>query len=693
MRLHRRCSSDGRRSLRPSRTSRDHPSCTAAGSSGKSALLRTAQRQFDDSTARRAVLISIFTIGGEGHPEHLWSTLWPRLADVGIVAEGRPEGDQAEAVHQAVLSWIREKPNRALLIMLDEADAFLEADSQGNRFHNIDRCRRLMLESDRRVKFVFAGLHRTARYDTLPNQPLAHLGQPVLVGPLRPQAAYDLLTKPLGALGFRFADSTSPARVLALANNMPALLQLFGEALISHLTSRTVGADASPTQILDSDIDDVFADPQLRASFRHKYVLTLNLDHRYLVLSYVVAHEAYERGIGESLTLTALSASARSFWPEGFANCTPDELLGLVGECVDLGILTEDEGSYRMRTPTVLRLLGTVEEVREVLLTASERLTVTSAGDSTSYRRRLTGKRLRAPLTERQIGKIFNARGRVIPVAGSAALGVELVPACLEQAGSEGPTRVAAVRRINNANPASVRHALRMTKGRVLFVVDQRHAPPALVKDILLAAEEAFDQSASDATLALVVGPPSAPIWINLAERVDLTRLDRVGLRLLCDEENLPFHDDADRDRLLALTGGWPTLVDQVVTMARGSGLVPSRDQLLKQFEHWFAVPQRYESHLSTVLGSPDSAADVPRTLAAALRIIAPVVDVSGATQEDLCDFLLSEGVGESFQQSAFHALGDVITTLTALGCLVPEPDGMLRCEPVLARALGLIPR
>ena len=197
------------------------PSMVSGGRQlGKSALLRTAERQFRDSgSARESVLTSLFTVGSDGDATKLWLSLWPLLAERNIVSGDAPPTGAGTAIHTGILSWLAGDSNRSLLILLDEADAFLDADAAGNRFTNVEWCRRIMEDSGRRAKVVFAGLHRTARFDSLPNQPLSHFGPAIVVGPLRPQHAYDLLTRPLQAVGFRFEDDSTPARVLALANN------------------------------------------------------------------------------------------------------------------------------------------------------------------------------------------------------------------------------------------------------------------------------------------------------------------------------------------------------------------------------------------------------------------------------------------------------------------------------------------
>ncbi|HEY0699828.1 MAG TPA: hypothetical protein VGD43_18700, partial [Micromonospora sp.] len=557
---------------------------------GKSALLRAAARRFrEGGPARHAVLTTVFTVGGDGQPERLWYALWPLLHRLEIVEETPPGGDIAAVVHESILRWLDADLSRALLILLDEADAFLDADAAGNRFTHVDWCRRIMLDSRRRAKVVFAGLHRTARFENLPNQPLSHLGRPVTVGPLRPQHAYDLLTLPLAALGFTFADRVAlPARILAMANNMPALLQLFGAALVAHLTAQPVPPDGPPQQITQTDVDAVFNDAELREAFRDKYVLTLNLDHRYLVIAYSVAAAAHEHGIDASLSLVELSETCREMWPAGFGDCRADAFRGLVTECVDLGVLALDGGRYRLRTPTVLRLLGTEEEVLETLYFAPERLTVPSASDAGSYRRRLGHGAARSPLTERQFGQLFSARRSVVTVTGSAALGVDSVLGAIEAARDEGAARIGAVRRCATATPDGIRATVaRVGTDGTLVLVDGRNLAPAALTALLTAAENAVEEARPDVTVVVSASVGNVVAWAGRSQRIELARVDTAGLRLWCDEDNLPFRDDEARARLLAATGGWPAVVTRAVEFAAASPPAASGGRLLVDVGAW----------------------------------------------------------------------------------------------------------
>ncbi|MGY1659652.1 hypothetical protein ACI78Q_00320 [Geodermatophilus sp. SYSU D00705] len=653
---------------------------------GKSALLREAQRRFIESgTARHAVLTSLFTVGGHGDPERLWLTLWPELHRAGVVGETAPAGDLGELVHAAVLRWLEGNASRALLILLDEADAFLDADAVDARFAHVDRCRRIMLESGGRVKFVFAGLHRTARFESLPNQPLAHLGRPIVVGPLRPQHALELLTEPLAALGFEFADpETLPARILALANNMPALLQLFGAALMEHMAAQPVPADGPPQMVTAEDVDVVFADADLRAAYRDKYVLTLNLDHRYLVIAYAIAAAAHEHGIDYSLSLLELSEECRAHWPAGFAACGADDFRGLVAECVDLGVLAADGGRYRLRTPSVLRLLGTEEEVLETLYSAPDRLTVPTASDAGSHRRPF-GEAGRSPLTERQLGRLFDARRQVLAITGSAALGVGAVVAAVEAAHASGAMWLGALTRCHTVTPDGVRaEVAKAATDATLVLADARAASTDALAALFTAAEAAVDTASVDVTVAVICAPGNAPAWVTRSVRIDLARVDEAGLRLWCDQDNLPFPDEASRARLAAVTGCWPKVLAHTVALAAAGSPAPGATRLLEDTATWLNADAGTRLPADAGIGA-DSAA-----LRAVFATAAELTSEHGEQPDEVAAVLADDAaLTDVVTAAGFSGVAAAVDTLLALGCLAVASDGRVQAEPVLAAAVA----
>ena len=646
---------------------------------GKSALLRMAQRRFDDAPDNRAVLASIFTVGADANPEKLWRDLWPKLAEVGVVQEVRPTGDLAELTHDAIVAWIKADEHRSLLVMLDEADAFLEADAEDNRFTHVDWWRKIRDDSDRRVKVVFAGLHRTARFDSLSNQPLGHLLNAVLVGPLGPQPAHNLLVRPLAALGYRFEDPiATPARVLAQANNMPALLQLFGAALVSHLSSRAAPVDQPWSLITDEDVDAVFANADLSERFRDKYVLTLNLDHRYMVIAYLVALSAYERGLGTSMTLQELYDRAEETWPAGFAECRFDGFRGLVDECIDLGILAVDAGRYRMRTPTVQRLLGTDIQLMDALTDADAVLVPPSKRDVASYRRPMgpDGNR-RMPLTERQLGEVYRGRSRVLVVSGSAQLGAGRVLDSLEQVDRGGTQRLA-LHRLSSTDPRHIRKNLaRAANQPLLAVADLRTATVGEVREFLAEGRDEAD-SFPDSTLALLVTEATAPAWIGHDARVDLSRVDSSGFRFWAEEYLPVFANESSRAEALAATGGWPMVLEAFVGSPNRTA--PLSEQTALRFVE------------SAGLAGPRGRGSVAAVLTEAFSTVMQLTDGQAEYEDEIRMFLDDEEpLADLADEAGFDDVGRVLDTLLALDCLVRDKSGRIQPEPALSAALRLV--
>jgi hypothetical protein len=654
---------------------------------GKSALLRRAAQEFSAAgSSRVAVLTSIYTVGGDGDPERLWITVWPRLAEFGIVSGPVPAENPAAATHDAIVRWIRADREHSLLVLLDEADAFLDSDAAGNRFANVHWCRQIMLDTERRAKIVFAGLHRTARFESLPNQPLSHFGKPISIGPLRPQHAHDLLVRPLAALGFRFADQiATPARVLAQANNMPALLQIFGASLVAHLNSRPVPADGPPQLIHDDDIDAVFADADLREAFREKYVLNLKLDHRYQVIAYCVAADAYERGVGLGLSLAELSDACRAAWPLGFADAGPDDFRGLVAECVDLGVLALDAGRYRMRTPLAWRLLGSEEDVLETLYSADERLSIPSSYDTGSYRPSLG--RHRSPLTMRQLSALLGARRETFCVVGSGATGIGQVVQALEAARENGQARV---HEVLTAGPTIEAIRTKLMMGAVdgsVLVVDAQKLSPGAVRALLGQIQELVDGLPRVVNAIVLASPRNAAGWVDWPSRVDLARVDRAGLHAWCIEDDLPFRDATTQTRLLEVSGGWPSvLVAACGKVAASSAAVVSAERVLAELASDLEGPLGRD--LRSLAGM-EAAGEVP-VLAKAFATIATLTATNGALPGELAELLELDSPAHAANaaESGFADLRGVVDALHALGHFDVAADGTWRAQQVLARGL-----
>ncbi|WP_446210112.1 hypothetical protein [Micromonospora sp. IBSANI012] len=672
---------------------------------GKSALLRAAAREFDDGEVRHAVYQSIYRVGQANPVDAVWTALWPQLADKGIVPRDIPSGDVAPVLTQHVARWISGRSGRQLLVLLDESDSFLDADATDGRFTHVTHFKELMEVTGRAVKVVFAGLHQTARFERLANHPLAHFGDPVCVGPLAPQPAYDLLSRPLQALGYQFVNHDDASRVLALANNQPALIQLFGAQLLRDLRRTPLPAGAPPQKVTRDDVEAVWADSSLRNSFRKRFDWTLNLDPRYKIIAYSVAFHAHAHGAAASLTPAQLRSECEQWWPKGFAaeDVRTGEFRALLDECVDLGVLAYANGAYRLRTPNVLDLLGSRDEVDEFLEQA-ESTPLPESFDGSLMRPAFGRSATRAPLNSQQIADLLAARSKVRLIAGSAALTVER---CISALKAENDNAASGSRRshIREATAASLRTAcqratLRAAGGHAVVLVDLTTASLDSAHDAWRTARELIAaHSGGSLGIVLVTSPAQAPLWPVAARESDassgitgLRRYDRTDLRLWLTDTTLPFQDDASRSELLAVTGGWPINVNKVVEDLSRDQDAYTRHDPLRQLRAQLADPANAEALVVS------SGVRSDRVLREAWRFLVTEFGADRADADTVADYLAMHGdSGEAgsewlasprLQEAGYQSALDVVEVMRTLGLLVSNTeDGQLLVEPVMAAA------
>ncbi|MFM8858058.1 MAG: hypothetical protein ACKOI2_12840, partial [Actinomycetota bacterium] len=217
---------------------------------GKSALLRRVERLYTDlhpldggavsGTAAVYIDLKAAGIGEAQEPAALWPLLGERLQQLGILSSKTPPANVRE-VTSALLGWLNSDKSNSLLLLLDEADNFLTADSNAGTtsavgaFPVLQALKGLMEESGRRFKAVFAGLHQVLRFHDASNTPVAHGGDDILIGPLRTLDAYKLVDSPLKALGYQFESPELVWRLLLQTNYQASLVQIVCDALARHL--------------------------------------------------------------------------------------------------------------------------------------------------------------------------------------------------------------------------------------------------------------------------------------------------------------------------------------------------------------------------------------------------------------------------------------------------------------------------
>jgi hypothetical protein len=639
---------------------------------GKSSLLRAAERDFDNGISQRALYLDLkaHQIGVSKPPNAIFDLLWSELTRVGVI-KGEPPHTQIEArLRDGVTRWLDDRPGRALLVLLDECDFFLETDAR-ELFATVTSLKGWMDATGRRVKFVFAGLHKVQRFKSVENQPLAHLGAPIAVGPLRPQDAMSLVSSPMHALGYRWEHPTLPSRILAFCNNNPSLIVLFMQALINRLLERRLaGVHRQPPVVVTSDdIEATFANPTVSERIRERFELTLDLDPAYKVIAYVVAQHAHDVVDSPELTARELREKATYWWGKGFSEISADGFRALCDELVDLGVLAYRGGAYGLRSPNILRFLGSRDEMEDVLLEAENR-EPSEIFDATAARPRFGGDReVRSPLTAAQLVDLCAPRNQARLVLGSRLSGIERVAQALtEHAGARITIDTPSV----STNLAQYRNSSGQHR---LLIIDLDAADGTRAKALI---QSAIHRPGTGGSLGVVFTASSKhlDLWNEVSRggetwdrlgAVTLGPLDEAAWRYwLIDAE---LKADSATAELLARSGGWPDLLEPAVA-ARRDGRKNALDALDEQLNDRRRLLELLEF------------AGVSGDLREAFKAICQLVDSKDHHLEIRA--AAAEGVGSG-------KADEIVDLLTMLGALHEGSGGDLVLNTALAHAARIV--
>ncbi|MGI5151457.1 hypothetical protein ACQEVC_34675 [Plantactinospora sp. CA-294935] len=640
---------------------------------GKTALLQDAARAFARVPEHKPVYVTLHNaIGTKVNPLTLWDELSEKLTDLKIFPHKKTR-DPIKNVTTAITAWLDEDPTRRMLLLIDECDGFFDADAELG-FEHVTHLRNLRDETGRRCKPVFAGLHQVQRFAHLPNQPLAgaHLGEQIAVGPLSPEPAYQLLFTPMEALGIRFESDELIHRVLAYCNYQPKLLQLVGKALVSSALARR---RAGPYYWIDEDqLDHVLGSESLKQQVRQTVHLTLDLDSRYKLIALVVAYAALEHGADYTMTTSQLRHECQGWWPAGFARQGPGEFRSLLDEMRDLGVLAVTAGTrWRLRSTNVLRLLGSTNEIWEELCSPQWRTTVTKL--STEEARGHLDDGLISPCTEQQLSRIVGrtSGSAVRVIAGTRATGVSRVGDLLEHSrkgfGARFELSV-------TTRPQTYGKALRGGEagGRHHVVLSQLlTAKSDTVFDTVVKAMQIQPTAGATRTVAVLVdanapgildvltGPSFA---VSNDDIITLRRATDIGLRgWLSDNELMKaFTDATSQAELMAVTGGWPLLLDLAAGKAR-------------EYTSTRKVCAQVTAYLATVEGAAEFVeATGLRTDSDAGDAFQGLIDYAGpVTSEELVELCAVTG-SDPERTARILQLLDVINQSDVDGRWTPEP-------------------
>ncbi len=415
---------------------------------GKTAILRAVRAEADDPrNDRYAVFIDLKAHGiGVGRDAaDLWPLLWETLRPGGAIPVDvrKPSPKSRRSVRtflHRLIEHFHPERGRRLLLLLDEADRFLEVDSReqergvaASGYPQSIRLKRLMDQTERSIKVVFAGLHNVLRTAERANHPLGQFGRPIQVGPLlhngEMRRARDLLTWPLLAAGYRLASRNLVTRILAQANFYPGLIQACGAELVGAMASRCEGQPIY--EITPPVVKEMYRSGGLREFIRDRFQLTLDLDQRYEVIAYLIAWMCTgEDGLlVEGIAFAKIQSEAVEVWPEGFDGLTAGHFRSLLDEMEGLGVLKRTgREHWSLRNPNVLLLMGTQDQIEERLL--RERKPPPEFQRET-FRGRwnpgMPSDPVRNPMTFHQEGHLSAEENGIIVLSGIRAAGYEAV--------------------------------------------------------------------------------------------------------------------------------------------------------------------------------------------------------------------------------------------------------------------------
>jgi RNA polymerase sigma factor (sigma-70 family) len=554
---------------------------------GKTVLLKYVHRTFHGTDAgRNALFLDIKEIGRNQALDKIWDLLNGELDQLKI-----PDTNRRNSVRESSLlrikNWLELDKQRRFLLLLDEADNFLEADGKED-FLRCDELRKLMMETDRRFKVVFAGLHNVLRTTRQANHPLAHFGRPICIGPLlnngEMRAATALVERPLASLGYRFESLDLIPRILWQTNYYPSLIQLYCEQLLKHITNPdvpTFDPKISPPYVITSrHVEEAYQSQDLRNNIRDRFKLTLGLDKRYEVIAYSIADGSQEdeTGMEDGFSVSWIREQVLYWWSDGFAGrSSEDEILALLEEMVGLGVLREtNPGYFTLRSSNLALLMGTQPEIEAELLRPRE---APPEYEPATFRSPLVKNKAdsrRSPLTVQQESELLRREYGVSIIFGCQAAGIDDLRVFMEAAFSKKDCKIHYLENLSERSDFSQRLteiSNRRKKDTTTLVVVSPTTPwskdwvhEAIKKIKRLKKEDSFIQ------LAFVADPQKVWQLVNYSSRdfdyfkevrfFSLKPWHDAALRHWLEDAKLPSGLEV-RKKITEVTGNWSNLLQK----------------------------------------------------------------------------------------------------------------------------------
>ena len=282
-----------------------------------------------------------------------------------------PRSKTIQAMCDNIESLIAGKKAASFMLLLDEADSFLDS-IRGENYEPLLPLVNLRKSTEHKFRFVLAGLHNVMRAKkyAADNNPLGQLGYALCIRPLSPFEAQRLLLEPLEYLGFRIDPERHLETILTATNYYPGVIQYFGYTLLEKFTDRCVNSGSDeivpPFPVDDSLLGSVIASQELTEAATHTLRLSLSLD-KYFMLAQCIAYLYYSGGGEISGSFRGFTVSeiieADSELTQCMAGESYESYDAMLREMSDMGILSRlSNGSYRFRRQSFVKSIWPDED-------------------------------------------------------------------------------------------------------------------------------------------------------------------------------------------------------------------------------------------------------------------------------------------------------------------------------------------
>lgn len=359
---------------------------------GKTALLQRARNLCD--VRERGQWAFYLDIRDRNAADTAQQIYW-MLADDRFLEE--PEGGEVQGItwDELTRKIIRrmkdtEKPVKNLLLLLDEADVFLQSCGGDECNYAPIGCFKRIQSSTGCFKFVLAGLHKVMRFYKQASQdndsPIPHLAT-ITMKPLPFHEARELVELPLSYLGFKIQpeDEYLIAQILSSTNYFPGLIQYYCSSLVNAVNRDYQGDvnERPPYWLKESQILTLLKDRDFQKNIREKFEITLGVDNKeqgyYNTIAYSLARCHFDRpeDIASGYTAGDIRSVCRSLDIHSVASLSMEQMDELLNELTELNILrrrgTDGEDRYIFSRASFRHMLGDENQVDDKLTAIMEK--------------------------------------------------------------------------------------------------------------------------------------------------------------------------------------------------------------------------------------------------------------------------------------------------------------------------------